>query len=55
MRSALTGVSGVVDAEVTFPDTAVVKIEKGKVKTSQLIAAVKKAGYTAKLNSDKKN
>ena len=53
MRSALTGVSGVVDAEVTYPDTAVVKVEKGKVKNSQLIAALKKAGYTAKVSSEK--
>jgi len=42
-----------VDAEVTYPDTAVVKVEKGKVKNSQLIAALKKAGYTAKVSSEK--
>ena len=53
MRSALTSVSGVISAEVTYPDEAVVKVEKGKVKTSQLIKALKKAGYTAKLQTEK--
>ena len=53
MRSALTGVSGVLDAEVTYPDKAVVKVEKGKVKTDRLIAALKKAGYTAKVKTVK--
>lgn len=53
MRSALEKVKGVVSAEVTHPDKAVVKVEKGKVETKQLIDAVKKAGYTAELKTEK--
>lgn len=54
MRSALEKVSGVISAEVTHPDKAVVKVEKGKVEAKKLIAAVEKAGYGAKLNEPKK-
>ena len=36
-----------------MPDKAVVTVEKGKVKTDQLIAAVKKAGYGAKEKKEK--
>lgn len=54
MRSALEKVKGVVSAEVTHPDKAVVKIEKGKTDADKLIAAVKKAGYSASLKTDKK-
>jgi copper chaperone CopZ len=54
VRSALEKVPGVVSAEVTYPDKAVVKVEKGKVDTDKLIAAVKKAGYGASLKSEKK-
>ena len=53
MQSALTKVAGVISAEVTYPDKAVVKVEKGKVKNSGLIDALKKAGYTAKVKTDK--
>jgi copper chaperone CopZ len=52
VQSALSKVSGVISAEVTFPDKAVVKVEKGKVKNSQLIEALKKAGYTAKVKTE---
>ena len=55
MQSALSKVSGVVKAEVTMPDKAVVTVEKGKASADQLIAAVKKAGYGASLKTDKKD
>ena len=54
VRSALEKGSGVVSAEVTYPDKAVVQIKKGKTNADKLIAAVKKAGYGASLKSDKK-
>ena len=54
MQSALEKVPGVISAEVTHPDKAVVKIEKGKTDAKKLIAAVKKAGYGAELKDDKK-
>lgn len=54
MRSALTNVTGVINAEVSLPDKAVVKVQKGKVTPNKLIAAVKKAGYGASVNEDKK-
>jgi copper chaperone CopZ len=54
VRSALEKVPGVISAEVSHPDKAVVKIEKGKTDASKLIAAVKKAGYGASLKDDKK-
>jgi copper chaperone CopZ len=54
VRSALEKVSGVISAEVTYPDKAVVKIEQGKTDASKLIAAVKKAGYGASLKTEKK-
>ena len=55
MRSALEKTPGVVSAEVTKnPDEAVVVIKKGKTDADKLIAAVKKAGYGASLETDKK-
>lgn len=54
MRSALKKVKGVVDAEVALPNKADVKVQKGKVTSDQLIEAVKKAGYTAKLKEKEK-
>lgn len=36
-----------------MPDKAVVKYDKKKVTTDKLIAAVKKAGYGAKVKKDK--
>ena len=55
MRSALTNVTGVISAEVTMPDKAVVKVQNDKVTAKQLIAAVKKAGYGASVSKgDKK-
>ena len=54
MRSALEKVPGVISAEVTHPDKAVVQIKKGKTDANKLIAAVKKAGYDASLKTDKK-
>ena len=53
MQSALIKVPGVKKADVSLPDKAVVTVEKGKVKTDQLIAAVKKAGYGAKEKKEK--
>ena len=58
MRSALTNVTGVISAEVTMPDKAVVKVQKDKVTADKLIAAVRKAGYGAsvsKVNKGGKN
>ena len=43
-----------ISAEVTHPDKAIVKIEKGKTDASKLIAAVKKAGYGASVRDQKK-
>ena len=54
MRSALEKVPGVISAEVTHPDKAVVQIKKGKTNADKLIAAVKEAGYGASLKSEKK-
>ena len=54
MRSALEKTDGVISAEVTHPDKAVVKVKKGKTDANKLIAAVKKAGYGASLQSDEK-
>jgi len=54
VRSALEKVPGVISAEVTHPDKAIVKVEKGKATPKQLIAAVEKAGYGAKLNEPEK-
>jgi len=48
VQSALSKVPGVVKAEVTMPNKAVVRFDKKKkVTTDKLIAAVKKAGYSA--------
>lgn len=38
-----------------MPDKAVVKYDKAKATTDQLIAAVKKAGFGAKLKTAEKN
>jgi copper chaperone CopZ len=54
VRSALEKVSGVIRAEVSYPDQAVVQIKKGKTNPDKLIAAVKKAGYGASIKSEKK-
>ena len=48
MRSALTSVPGVEKADVAMPDKAVVTVDPQKVKTDDLVKAVKKAGYGAK-------
>jgi copper chaperone CopZ len=48
VRSALTSVKGVKSADVTM-GKAVVKVEKGKVKSDDLIKALKKAGYGGKV------
>jgi copper chaperone CopZ len=49
VRSALTEIKGVKSADVVI-GKATVKVEKGKVKADDLIKAVKKAGYTAKVS-----
>ena len=54
VRSALEKVPGVLSAEVTYPDKAIVKVEKGKADADKLVAAVKKAGYGASVKSEKK-
>ena len=54
MQSALEKVPGVLSAEVSHPDKAAVKIEKGKTDATKLIAAVKKAGYGASQKDQKK-
>jgi copper chaperone CopZ len=54
VRSALTNVTGVISADVSLPDKAVVKVQSGKVTEKKLIEAVKKAGYGAKV-ADQKN
>lgn len=54
MRSALTNVTGVISADVSLPDKAVVKVQKEKVTVDKLITAVKKAGYGASVQEDKK-
>jgi len=46
-------VTGVISAEVTMPDKAVVKVQKDKVTADALIAAVKKAGYGASVKGNK--
>jgi len=48
VRSALSGIKGVKSTDVSL-GKATVKVEKGKVKASELIKAIKKAGYTAKV------
>jgi copper chaperone CopZ len=53
VRSALSKVKGVVNADVALPDKAEVKVQKGKVNPDQLIKAVKEAGYSAKLRQKK--
>jgi copper chaperone CopZ len=54
VRSALTNVTGVISAEVSLPDKAVVKVQKEKVTADKLVTAVKKAGYGASVRDDKK-
>ena len=49
VRSALSKVPGVLEANVEMPNKADVKVEKGKVTLDQLTKAVKEAGYSAKL------
>jgi copper chaperone CopZ len=49
VRSALSKVKGVVEADVALPGKADVKVKKGKVTSEQLIKAIKDAGYSAKL------
>jgi len=51
VRSALTKTKGVKSAEVSI-GKASVTVEKG-TKADDLIAAIKKAGYTAKLEQKK--
>ncbi len=53
MRSALESVPGVISAEVSLPDKAVVKFDKNKATTAKMIAAVKKAGYGAAVKKEK--
>jgi copper chaperone CopZ len=54
VQSALSQVPGVVKAEVTMPDKAIVKFDKKKnVTADKLMAAVKKAGYSAKEKKEK--
>jgi copper chaperone CopZ len=54
VQSALSEVPGVVKAEVTMPDKAVVTFDKKKnVTAGKLMAAVKKAGYSAKEKKEK--
>ncbi|GEM_PF-1362044 len=51
VKSALLRVKGVKGAEVSHEEgKAVVKIEKGKVKTDELIKAVENAGFSASKN-----
>jgi copper chaperone CopZ len=52
VRSALTGTKGVKSADVSL-GKASVTVEKG-TKADDLIAAIKKAGYTAKIEKAKK-
>jgi copper chaperone CopZ len=55
VQSALSKVPGVIKAEVEMPDKAVVTVDKQKSVTSEkLIAAVKKAGYSAKEKKESK-
>jgi len=54
VQSALAKVPGVISAEVTHPDKAIVKVEKGKADPKKLIAAVEKAGYKAALREEQK-
>lgn len=51
VKSAILGVKGVRDAEVSHEEgKAVVKVEKGKARTDELIKAVEKAGFSASNN-----
>jgi copper chaperone CopZ len=53
VRSALTNVTGVISAEVSMPDKAVVKYTKDKTTPDKMIAAIKKAGYSAEVRKEK--
>jgi copper chaperone CopZ len=53
VRSALTKVPGVISADVSMPDKAVVKYRKDKTTPEKMIAAIKKAGYSAEVRKDK--
>jgi copper chaperone CopZ len=55
VRSALTNLTGVISADVSLPDKAVVKVHKDKVSANKLIGAVKKAGYGASVKDDTKD
>ena len=48
VQSALSSVAGVTKASVSMPDKAVVTVDPDKVKTEDLVKAVKKAGFGAK-------
>jgi copper chaperone CopZ len=49
VQSALADIDGVSDVKVSLADNnAVVKIQKGKVTTADLTAAVSGAGFSAK-------
>ena len=51
IKRALTSCKGVISAEVSHErGKAVVKVEKGKAKTDELIKAVEKAGFSASKN-----
>jgi copper chaperone CopZ len=54
VRSALSSVPGVIEANVEMPGKADVKVHKGKVTPDELIKAVKAAGYSAKLKGPEK-
>jgi copper chaperone CopZ len=47
VQGALTKVSGVIAARVSLPNQAIVKIEKGKVTSTELTSAVKGVGFSA--------
>jgi copper chaperone CopZ len=47
VQSALSKIGGVEKAEVELPNKASIKYDPKKTNPKELIAAVKKAGYTA--------
>ena len=51
VQNALSRVSGVIGAEVSLEGkNAVINVEKGKITRADLIAVVKKAGFSATAN-----
>ena len=51
VKRALASCKGVISAEVSHEEgKAIVKVEKGKAKTDELINAVEKAGFSASKN-----